>query len=82
MDINKMSYEEAISKLETLIEELENEECPLEDSISKFRKGIHLYNHCNSILKKAEGEVKIILEDGTSSLSELDALRETENEYY
>ena len=59
MDINKMSYEEAISKLETLIEELENEECPLEDSISKFRKGIHLYNHCNSILKKQKGKSRL-----------------------
>lgn len=82
MDVTKMSYEEAISKLETLIGELESEECPLEDSINKFKVGMALYNHCNNILKKSEGEVKVILEDGTSSLSDLDALREEEDEYY
>lgn len=82
MDVTKMSYEEAISKLESLIEDLESDDCSLEDTISKFRDGMGLFNHCNAILKKAEGEVKVILDEEATSLNDFDAFREDEDEYY
>lgn len=82
MDISKMSYEEALTRLEDLLKELEDEDCPLEDSINKFKEGMQLYNHCNNLLKKAEGEVKIILDDGKNMTLDFDAVREVEDEYY
>ena len=63
MKINKLSYEETLIELEKILKELEADECTLNDSVDKFKQGIALYNHCNELLNKAEGEVKIVLED-------------------
>ena len=82
MDISKLSYEEALSRLEDLLKELENEDCLLDDSINKFKEGMLLYNHCNNLLKKAEGEVKIILDEGKNTFADFDTVREVEDEYY
>lgn len=82
MGINKLSYEEALAKLEGLLIDLENESCTLQDSLEKFKEGMELYNHCSDILKKAEGEVKLLLGDGNDTLVEVDFVREAEDEYY
>ena len=78
--INNLTYEEAVEQLEKIIENLENEDT-LEDTLKQYKKGIELYNYCSNILKKAEGEVKIILKD-KKSLEDFDFLREDENGYY
>lgn len=68
MKINKLTYEETISELEKILEDLERDECTLDESIDKFKKGIELYNHCNGLLEKAEGEVKILLKDDNGNM--------------
>lgn len=80
MGINKLSYEEALSKLESLLIDLEDENCTLKDSLDKFKEGMELYNHLSEILKKAEGEVKVLLGED-NSLGQFDFVREAENEY-
>lgn len=82
MEISKLSYEEALNKLEELLVDLEDEECTLKDSVDKFKQGMELYNHLSEILKKTEGEVKILLEEDKDSLKEIDFIREDEDEYY
>jgi exodeoxyribonuclease VII small subunit len=80
MELNKLSYEEAMSKLEGILEELENDNITLNDSLNKYRQGMELYNYCSDILKKAEGEIKIILEE-RDTIREIDFVREGEDEY-
>ena len=63
MKIDNLSYEETLNELEEILKKLEDGESTLNDSIDKFKKGIALYNHCNELLSKAEGEVKIVLKD-------------------
>ena len=70
MDIEKLSYEEAINELEKILELLENEESTLEDSINNFKRGIELHKYCSNILNKTEGEVKILLENEDNILRE------------
>ncbi len=82
MDISNLSYEEALSRLELLLKELENDNCPLEESIIKFREGMELYNYCNKLLNKAEGEIKIILDEEKNKLEDFETIREVEDEYY
>lgn len=77
---DKLTYEEAIKELEEIIENLENEHT-LEDTLKQYKKGMELYNYCSNILKKAEGEVKIILKD-KKSFEDFDFIREGENEFY
>ena len=67
-----LTYEDAILKLESILEELEEDGCTLDESIDKFKKGIELYNYCNSLLYKAEGEVKILLEDKEGNMLDIE----------
>lgn len=82
MDVSKLTYEEAIKRLEDLLTDLEDEECTLKDSVDKFKEGMDLYNHLSNILKKTEGEVKILLGEDEQTLKEMDFIREDEDEYY
>ncbi len=82
MEINKLTYEEALAKLEDILVDLEDEECTLKDSVQKFKLGMELHNYLSDILKKTEGEVKIILGEDKDSLKEIDFIREDEDEYY
>ena len=82
MKENKLTYEDAMSKLEALLVDLEDVGCTLNDSLEKFKQGINLYNYCSDILKKAEGEVKILLGDDKDSLDEFHFVKEDENDYY
>lgn len=81
MEEMNLSYEDALVELEKILIDLEDEDCTLEESIVKFKKGIELYNYCNNILKSAEGEVKVLLGD-EDTLVEYDFLKEDEYEYY
>lgn len=72
MKVDNLSYEETLVKLEKILKELESEECNLNESIEKFKQGVSLYNHCNKLLSKAEGEVEIVLEDHNGNITDED----------
>ena len=82
MEINKLSYEDAINKLQNILTELENESCTLSESLSKFKEGMELFNYCSDILRTTEGEVKILLGENKGSLEEYNFIKEAEDEYY
>ena len=46
--MEKMTYEQAIKRLEEIIKQLENNEIPLEDSISLFQEGVELSQFCDN----------------------------------
>lgn len=72
MDINDLTYEEAISKLENILVDLEDSKNTLNESLDKFKNGIQLYDHCNGLLSKAEGEIKILLKDDDGNLKDME----------
>lgn len=72
METNNLSYEEVVSKLEKILKELEEDDCTLKDSLDKFKKGIELYNYCNDLLSKADGEIKILLRDDGMNMTEVE----------
>ena len=60
-----MKFEEKIKELETIINELENGEIDLEDSIEKYTKAMKLVKECDEQLKTIEENVnKIVKENG------------------
>lgn len=59
-----MTYEKAITRLENIIQKLENNEIPLEESISLFQEGIELSQYCDQKLKNIQEKVAQIYEDG------------------
>ena len=62
--ISKMSFEQAMSELETVVSQLESGDVPLEDSIKLYEKGAALKEHCQKKLAEAEEKVAKITLDG------------------
>ena len=63
--MTKVKFEDKIKELETIINELENGEIDLEDSIEKYTKAMKLVKECDEQLKKIEENVnKIVKENG------------------
>tara|TARA_B100000035_G_scaffold312851_1_gene325213 strand:- start:1851 stop:2093 length:243 start_codon:yes stop_codon:yes gene_type:complete len=69
-----LDFEKSLAKLESIIEELENGELPLNESIKTFEEGVKLTKHCQELLTKAELKVQKLLEkdDGTLDLEDFD----------
>lgn len=73
--IQKLSFEDALGELETIVKTLETGQAPLEDSIGAYERGVALKKHCESKLHDAQAKIeKITLgADGTLSTQPLDA---------
>lgn len=78
MKIEKMSFEESITKLEEIVKELEDENISLEESMEKFEVGIKLSSNCLKKLNEAEGKIEELTrsEDGKLVTRELDLEKE------
>ena len=55
-------FEQALAELESLVEQMEKGEMTLEDSLTKFEKGIALTRICQEQLKAAEQKVQMLVE--------------------
>ena len=59
-----ISLEEAFSKLDSLISELEKPENSLEASFKAFEEGMQLVKYCNDSIDKVEKKVLVLGQDG------------------
>ena len=55
-----LSFELALKELESIVQELEAGKVDLEKSIERYERGEALKNHCERLLKEAEGRVERI----------------------
>lgn len=55
--LNKLPFEEALQKLEDIVEAMETGDLPLESLLARYEEGMKLANVCQT--KLAEAEVKI-----------------------
>lgn len=63
MNNEVISFEEALARLEELVNRLEEGNLPLEESLKLFAEGINLTKKCNKHLEQAEKQISILLED-------------------
>ena len=56
--VEELSYEEALSELEGIVELLEGEQNPLEESMKLFERGQALVTHCSALLESAQLKVQ------------------------
>jgi exodeoxyribonuclease VII small subunit len=56
--VEELSYEEALVELEGIVESLEGEQSPLEDSMKLFERGQSLAAHCSALLESAQLKVQ------------------------
>jgi exodeoxyribonuclease VII small subunit len=56
-----LDLEKSLAELESLVEELERGDLPLEKAMKKFEDGIKLTRNCQTALKEAEQRVEVLL---------------------
>jgi len=66
----EISFEEAIRKLEQIVEELQIGELTLEDSLGQFKEGIELTSICNKKLDEVEKKISILIEESGDKIKE------------
>ncbi len=62
--VEKMSFEQAMKELESVVDRLERGDVALEESISLYDRGAKLKKRCEDELKRAEEKVAAITLDG------------------
>lgn len=61
-DDESLSLEDTLSRLEQLVETLEQGEIPLEEAMAAFEKGIGLTRRAQQTLAAAEQKVQLLME--------------------
>ena len=66
----KLSFEEALKRLEEITQTLENEDVSLENSISLYKEGMDIAALCKNNLDKAKAEVLLIQKNSKGDVVE------------
>lgn len=61
----RLSFEEALKKLESIVEQLEDENITLEDSVKLYEEGVKMSKFCTEILEQAELRIEQVNEANT-----------------
>ena len=61
MAVKKQSFEQAMGRLEEIVNLLERGECGLDESLKLFEEGAKLAGQCSEMLDTAEQKVNLLL---------------------
>ena len=72
-DIAGMSFETALTELETIVKRLETGNAKLDDAITSYERGALLKQHCETKLREAQSRVDriVIGADGSPNVEKL-----------
>ena len=59
-----MKFEQALDRLEKIVDEMESGSLPLDDLISRFEEGQKLVKHCLAKLDEVERKIEILVKEG------------------
>ncbi|MCW8093016.1 exodeoxyribonuclease VII small subunit [Alteromonas sp. ASW11-130] len=60
---NSPSFEETLAQLDSIVNEMESGELPLQEALEKFEQGIKLSRISQKALEEAEQKVQILLSE-------------------
>jgi exodeoxyribonuclease VII small subunit len=58
-----LSFEQALKKLEEIVQRLERGELALEESLTCYEEGIRLSRFCHTKLEEAERKIEMLVKD-------------------
>ena len=70
LNIDEMTYEQAINELELIISQMDKGNIPLDESMNKFELGVRLISKCESILDGYEKRITKITKTGINGYKE------------
>jgi len=73
-------FEEAVEKLEEIIDRMESGEVGLEECLVHYEQGTKLVKHCRAVLDKAQKKIVELKADDNGDLREADAAGDTEDD--
>ncbi len=73
-DIKKLKFEEAMTELENIVRNLEQDNQSLDDSISEWTRAMALRKHCENLLSEAKLKVEKLIPqaDGYHKITDFD----------
>lgn len=66
----KQTFEQAISKLEQIVKDMETGDLPLEQTLKKFEEGVKLSKFCSTKLDETEKKITVLLDDTKGNVTE------------
>jgi exodeoxyribonuclease VII small subunit len=60
---DKVSFEDALGRLEKIVAEMEGGELPLEANMKKFEEGMKLARFCTEKLGETEKKIEVLMKD-------------------
>ncbi len=57
----KVSFEQSLARLQSIVGALEQQEVGLSDSMKLFEEGLHLVEQCDQELKQFDEQIKVLL---------------------
>lgn len=70
MDNKNITFEEALSRLEEIVKELENGTAALDKSLDMFEEGVALVKLCSGTLDEAEKRISILTKNSDGGYDE------------
>ena len=61
---NKLTFEEAMIKIEEIAEKLENGKVNLDEMVELYKQGTELSIYCNKMIDEAEQKIRILSKTG------------------
>lgn len=73
------SLENAMTEIASIVEKMEHETLPLEETLAQFERGIFLIRHSQKILQDTEQKVQILLQQNQTEILAPFQLREEDS---
>lgn len=70
MEEKKITFEQALGRLEEIVALLEKGDAPLDQSLELYEEGAALVRRCNTALEQAERRVTILMKDQEGAVTE------------
>lgn len=68
-DIQNFAFEEALKKLESIVQSMESQELPLEQMLARYEEGTRLAQLCQAKLAEAEVKIQQIEKNGKGEMT-------------
>lgn len=72
----KMSYEQALARLEQIIRAMENDKIPLAESLQLYEEGVGIVRRLSAELDDAERKIKILQQNAQGEIIAVDFVTE------
>jgi exodeoxyribonuclease VII small subunit len=63
-----IKFEDALQRLEQIVDQLETGDLPLEESLKVFEEGVALARRCGKYLEEAEKRIEVLTKDESGLL--------------